>query len=720
MPVGMEDDASTVSSMASCSCQDDINAFPIYSIVDLDAFRHDSSVEECFSDEESTNTMPDLVSAEDSSESSSSASGHVPKAKHLSPVKVPEFIEVLPEVQDMPVPPAVLRALYQAKTDMADMQVSAVDYYEYLQVSTVELSPKMPPRGHVDGGALASTTDRKSYLWGYRDFTDEELLATPRLRVADDTVHIPTQPGYLKVPCSDGGQSRFVKTFFTPEIPATILSPDAMGRELGCKGYHTYSDFRKGRATMDLTDCQACDGPTHFDLRLIRGLLFTEHMIAPTPQEHVDPVPDDKYRTTDPTSSASFGSCKECSVNALSREQQRSLWHMRLGHINERAVSDLHKHVDGIPPLPRSDALHSCPIYAQAKLHKANRGHEEPIEATECWQDIQIDYGFFVQRSDGKKKKTKKKASSQTKSKPSTSKTKLAVSKLKAVASRVIRNLNATAPRRRSQRLKEKYRLNTSGDTSVTSATSTSSLDGSLHATPLDDSSVQSKTRPRVSTVEEHDDEFSIASDSFSHTRPTTPIVPTDQEYTFERIVTHEGPLRRGHKKYLGSTFNLKILWSTGATTWEPLDVIFEDAPDAVVEYARRKNLLGNSHWTKVRDYAVQPPPASMADVDDETELGASSVADDDASFTFEGTNLDPDGPAFPGLSPEDAQAKAASAARRFQRLKGINGETCYVLIVDRKSGAWKVSIRRDKHPPIDFIKEWLATHASNAPNRRV
>ena len=72
----------------------------------------------------------------------------------------------------------------------------------------------------------------------------------------------------------------------------------------------------------------------------------------------------------------------------------------------------------------------------------------------------------------------------------------------------------------------------------------------------------------------------------------------------------------------LGSTFNLKILWSTGATTWEPLDVIFADA----VEYARRKNLLGNPHWSKVRDHAVKPTPTTFANIDDATEL------EDDAS----------------------------------------------------------------------------------------
>ena len=66
------------------------------------------------------------------------------------------------------------------------------------------------------------------------------------------------------------------------------------------------------------------------------------------------------------------------------------------------------------------------------------------------------------------------------------------------------------------------------------------------------------------------------------------------------------------------------------------------------------------------------------------------------------------------------AAAKAANATKRFRQLVGLNGETCYVLITDRKSGAWQISICRDKSPPLDFFKEWLATHGSSAPNRRV
>ena len=73
-----------------------------------------------------------------------------------------------------------------------ELKIAAVDYYEYLQVSTVDLSPTMPPRGHIDGGALASTTNRKEYLWSYHQYNDDERSQVTRLKVADDTVHVPT------------------------------------------------------------------------------------------------------------------------------------------------------------------------------------------------------------------------------------------------------------------------------------------------------------------------------------------------------------------------------------------------------------------------------------------------------------------------------------------------------------------------------------------------
>jgi hypothetical protein len=46
----------------------------------------------------------------------------------------------------------------------------------------------------------------------------------------------------------------------------------------------------------------------------------------------------------------------------------------------------------------------------------------------------------------------------------------------------------------------------------------------------------------------------------------------------------------------------------------------------------------------------------------------------------------------------------------RYQRLKGLNGETCYCLNTDHLSGHVYGRCFRSKSPPVDFLR-WLATH---------
>ena len=50
--------------------------------------------------------------------------------------------------------------------------------------------------------------------------------------------------------------------------------------------------------------------------------------------------------------------CSE--VNFLTREQQRTLWHMQLGHVNHKCIADAHKLADSIPDLLNKDSLHLC------------------------------------------------------------------------------------------------------------------------------------------------------------------------------------------------------------------------------------------------------------------------------------------------------------------------------------------------------------------------
>ena len=505
----------------------------------------------------------------------------------LCSVSLPPIETVLPESTQTTLPP-VIQALHQFEHDIRTLRVSAIAHYQDLRVSTVELHATLPPRGHVDGGAMANTTDRLDYLWSYRECTPDERRSLPRLQVADDTVHIPHGYGYIKVPCQEDPGYLFMLCLYTPQIPATIVSPDRLGRTLSCTGYHTYSDFVNNVAILELTGCDSGIPELHIALQRIRGLLYTDSLIAPSPSEHSAIKPPPFGRIHGPHTTTIGLPRSPTPVRPMSLSTQRDLWHMRLGHANSRVVSELHKHAKGIPKLPRTDALDHCHLCARAKLHKSSRGDAVVHECTSCWQHIQVDFGFFVVQSAGRKSTS----SSTPKSKRSRSKQ--PTDTMRAVELR------------RSTRLQSQR----------------SSSDPPPSAAPVTPS-------------------------------PPNPS-PSGQHYTFTRILTHEGPITRSHKRFRGSAWNLKILWSTQETTWEPLHLIFEDAPLEVVQYARAHNLLDNPDWAFVRDAALDPSfSSSPADFDDETELA------DSLPFDPESVTVDP-------IDDADAAAKAQAATLRY------------------------------------------------------
>ena len=569
-------------------------------------------------------------------------------------MKVPDFVDVAPALDVPPSVPNVVVALNRLTTLAAEYDVRVVDLYDTLRNEIPVLSLTVPPLGHVDGGSAATTTDRQDYLFCYHPFTPEERSQAIRLKVADATIHVPTGTGYIKVPCDAPPGFLFLQCYFTPEIPATIISPDAAAKSYHCQGYSTFSDLSNGSSTMQLVNCGSCDGSVSFHLSTIRGLLFTEPLVMPTAAEHVAtilPVPDDGFCSL-PTLPRALPNVAP--VRALTATQQRALWHCRLGHVNERLVSDLHHYVDGIPKLPRSDPISSCPLCKRAKLHKANRGPDELAEPTACWQDVQIDFGFMVQRSKSKTKKNMRATQTHTAASNRTART---VTELRSVES--------TATRRSA-------RVNR-----FTGGYATSS----------------SRARARAHSGFPSDP---LETDPSPTPSPRYSPAPSPQLYSFEKIVAHQGPLAPNHKNYKGHPFNLKILWSTKETTWEPLHNFFADQPDSVIEYAQSKNLLNNPAWSMVRDLALNPDyqPGRDDDFHEEFDFVDSSVptardADDDVPL-------------------------------RYRRTLGLNGETCYVLITDRLSGGMRVSIRRDKSPPIDFLRSFITNYKPDVPGCRV
>lgn len=65
----------------------------------------------------------------------------------------------------------------------------------------------------------------------------------PALKVADNR-HYPTHnKGYLRLPTKEGYGYRMVPCFYTPTLGATIISPDVLGKKLGCRGYTSVSNL---------------------------------------------------------------------------------------------------------------------------------------------------------------------------------------------------------------------------------------------------------------------------------------------------------------------------------------------------------------------------------------------------------------------------------------------------------------------------------------------
>ena len=173
MSAGIDANNSSVASMTPCSCQ---QPPALFLVVDLNAFQHEPQVEEHIENFSDSSSLSGLAEADISS--SSSSDGSVPNVQKLMPAQTPDFIDVVPEVKLIPTLPSVVQALHQFKADIAKMKIAAAGYCECPQMSIVELSPSVPPQGHVNGGALMSTANCKECLWSHHQCSDKECSKT--------------------------------------------------------------------------------------------------------------------------------------------------------------------------------------------------------------------------------------------------------------------------------------------------------------------------------------------------------------------------------------------------------------------------------------------------------------------------------------------------------------------------------------------------------------
>ena len=175
---------------ASCSCRSAPESYPqskstkdvqIYSVIDLNGYDTDDTAPS--TDESSVLSTTSSVSSMSSLDVDIEDECIDDFKQVTATVKLPHIDKVLPIVRDVPEVPEVIDALHHMSDLVRTLDLSAVEIYEELQVSEVKLSPLLPPLAHVDGGALATTSDRHEYFWCYRQYTDEEHTQLPRLKV---------------------------------------------------------------------------------------------------------------------------------------------------------------------------------------------------------------------------------------------------------------------------------------------------------------------------------------------------------------------------------------------------------------------------------------------------------------------------------------------------------------------------------------------------------
>ena len=79
----------------------------------------------------------------------------------------------------------------------------------------------------------------------------------------------------------------------------------------------------------------------------------------------------------------------------------------------------------------------------------------------------------------------------------------------------------------------------------------------------------------------------------------------TNRVYNFRKIITHQGPLKKGDADYLGSMWNLLIQWEDyDKPTVLPLKIMIRDDWSSAVEYAEANNLLDKPGWRQLRGKA--------------------------------------------------------------------------------------------------------------------
>jgi len=190
------------------------------------------------------------------------------------------------------------------------------------------------------------------------------FMALQQLHVADATPHHLTGIGFLKVQIVGSPGFLFVHTFYTPSLPATILSPASITSNHGCVGFSSFAKLDGQQCCLTLHG-HSPSIDVMFPLQIHHGLLFTHALIHPSP----DSVPSTLMQCIYSEPILPVPLLHEFPVQHLSKQQLSHLWHQHFGHLGCSLVSEMFCFATGVPHISVPHDLDSCPVCLSSKLH---------------------------------------------------------------------------------------------------------------------------------------------------------------------------------------------------------------------------------------------------------------------------------------------------------------------------------------------------------------
>ena len=274
-------------------------------------------------------------------------------------------------------------------TSDASKYTKGIDREYIRNIRDSELNIRM----HLDGGANRSVTDDLRLLNNIRTIPEYNMFGAQK---GEATIRC-TKVGYMKLMCRGRGVVN-VKTFYSPDISETILSPGDITKspENNFSLWDQHCNHDTGRGYIRFSARSGLQHAT-VDTKLMNGLWYAT-------QSLLDCVhPDYQDWNNTPESITPI-------LRRLSKAALHELWHQRLCHPGETVTNTIARTSEGVPNLSHGrNEFYKCETCMRAKMRKSSKSHLHSTTQNSTvrgpGQMFHMDFGF-VRGSDFKNKES--------------------------------------------------------------------------------------------------------------------------------------------------------------------------------------------------------------------------------------------------------------------------------------------------------------------------